>query len=330
MRKIEVIGHRGARAFAPENTVAGMAKGLAIGVDWVDVDVVVTSDRVLVAYHNLVINPEILCDEDDLYLANDFNDFLESLVGDSIDKLLIKNLSFTELKKYQIRLNPHSNYAQFFPKQEIIPKTLINSLQEIVDYVDRATNKSVKFQIEIKNNLDHISWSYSPQELANIIYQFILQNDLIERVKIQAFDWRILIALNELDPKIKTAYLFIYDLLDNWQKWFQHTRIFELAQNHPINVPGDFLPIIKQLGAYSFEPEDNELKESEIKLAHQLGLKVYVWGYPEHSGFVFNAKLMRYIINLGVDGIITDNPVELNKLLVEMGQTSPRRFNEEL
>jgi len=33
------IGHRGARGRAPENTLAGVRKGLALGADWVEVDV---------------------------------------------------------------------------------------------------------------------------------------------------------------------------------------------------------------------------------------------------------------------------------------------------
>ena len=33
------IGHRGARGRAPENTLAGVRKGLALGADWIEVDV---------------------------------------------------------------------------------------------------------------------------------------------------------------------------------------------------------------------------------------------------------------------------------------------------
>ena len=71
---------------------------------------------------------------------------------------------------------------------------------------------------------------------------------------------------------------------------------------------------IKALGGYSYEPEDNELTHENLQLAHALGLKVFVWGWPEHSGRTFNPDLMSKLITWGVDGITTDDPQALRKL----------------
>jgi glycerophosphoryl diester phosphodiesterase len=46
------IGHRGARAYAPENTLASFRKSLEIGVDAVELDVRKTKDNQLVVIHN--------------------------------------------------------------------------------------------------------------------------------------------------------------------------------------------------------------------------------------------------------------------------------------
>ncbi|HMK95482.1 MAG TPA: glycerophosphodiester phosphodiesterase family protein [Candidatus Limnocylindrales bacterium] len=46
------IGHRGARAYAPENTIAGFEKALEIGVDAVELDVRKTKDNQLVVIHD--------------------------------------------------------------------------------------------------------------------------------------------------------------------------------------------------------------------------------------------------------------------------------------
>ncbi|HUK85477.1 MAG TPA: glycerophosphodiester phosphodiesterase family protein [Candidatus Acidoferrum sp.] len=46
------IGHRGARAYAPENTLASFKKALEIGVDAVELDVRKTKDNQLVVIHD--------------------------------------------------------------------------------------------------------------------------------------------------------------------------------------------------------------------------------------------------------------------------------------
>jgi hypothetical protein len=41
-----VIGHRGAAGWAPENTLASIRKAKELGVAWVEVDVMLTRDKV--------------------------------------------------------------------------------------------------------------------------------------------------------------------------------------------------------------------------------------------------------------------------------------------
>ncbi|MBI1207942.1 MAG: glycerophosphoryl diester phosphodiesterase [Azospirillum sp.] len=52
LRLPPVIGHRGARASAPENTLAGIAAAAAQGVGWVEVDVRLTRDGTAVLMHD--------------------------------------------------------------------------------------------------------------------------------------------------------------------------------------------------------------------------------------------------------------------------------------
>jgi glycerophosphoryl diester phosphodiesterase len=53
---MQVIGHRGAAALAPENTWAGFDRALELSVDAIETDVQATSDGVLVLFHDLLLD----------------------------------------------------------------------------------------------------------------------------------------------------------------------------------------------------------------------------------------------------------------------------------
>src|SRR4051794_34519268 len=48
----KVIGHRGAKAYAPENTLAGIRTAAQQGARWVEVDVKLTRDGVPILMHD--------------------------------------------------------------------------------------------------------------------------------------------------------------------------------------------------------------------------------------------------------------------------------------
>lgn len=52
MHGLTIIGHRGARAHAPENTLAGLSEAAAQGARWVEFDVKLTRDNVPILMHD--------------------------------------------------------------------------------------------------------------------------------------------------------------------------------------------------------------------------------------------------------------------------------------
>ncbi|GAH55304.1 unnamed protein product, partial [marine sediment metagenome] len=73
-----IIGHRGARGIAPENSLSGFKKAVELGIDGVELDVHLTKDGKLVVIHDMD---------------------LKRLTG---LKISIKQLTFKELKEYNI------------------------------------------------------------------------------------------------------------------------------------------------------------------------------------------------------------------------------------
>lgn len=56
MKRVRIVGHRGAAGYAPENTLAAIQKGIALGVDFVEIDVRRTLDGALVALHDETVD----------------------------------------------------------------------------------------------------------------------------------------------------------------------------------------------------------------------------------------------------------------------------------
>ena len=52
----QIVAHRGDSANAPENTVAAVRRAIDEGADWVEIDVQLTRDGVVVVFHDVVIN----------------------------------------------------------------------------------------------------------------------------------------------------------------------------------------------------------------------------------------------------------------------------------
>jgi glycerophosphoryl diester phosphodiesterase len=56
----EIQGHRGTRALRPENTLPGLARALALGVDALEFDVTLTSGAGLILAHDLVVEAQTM------------------------------------------------------------------------------------------------------------------------------------------------------------------------------------------------------------------------------------------------------------------------------
>ena len=114
----DLQGHRGARGLAPENTLAGFARALEIGVTTLETDLAVTKDGVLVLSHDPVLNPDIVRGPDGQWLA---------APGPAIN-----SLTLAELKRYDIgRIKPGTKYAQQFPSSRPVDGQRIPTLAEL-------------------------------------------------------------------------------------------------------------------------------------------------------------------------------------------------------
>lgn len=308
---LTIYGHRGARGLAPENTLTGYKTALAIGVDVIDMDVAITKDHQLVVTHNLGLNPDITRDQTGHYIIKPTD---------------IKQLTWADLKQYNVgSINPSCAYAKLFRHQ--IPSTndTIPSLDEVINFAQRHAHNHIAYQIEIKTDPTQPNRSFSPKIFATLLAKSIRRHHIRHHTEVQSFDFRGLIALHAIDPSIKTAFLTDHNIekkmrninpaiAGRWSAGY-------LLKDYHHSIPA----MIRALGGSVWGPEDVTVTAERVKEAHELGLTVVPWSWPEHNQRVFDSAQMLRLIRSGVDGIITDRPDLLRALLKKEGIIVPEK-----
>ncbi len=188
---IDLQGHRGARGLAPENTLPGFERALAIGVDTLELDVGVTRDGVVVIHHDRRLNPDLARGPDGKWVT--------------APAPTIFSLSFRELQHYDVgRIRPGSEYARRFPHQKPVDGTRIPRL---ADLFAQVKDSKVRFNIETKLIAEAPGETLAPEPFARALLAEVRKAGVATRTTIQSFDWRTLKLVEREAPEIRTAYL---------------------------------------------------------------------------------------------------------------------------
>jgi glycerophosphoryl diester phosphodiesterase len=303
----DVEGHRGARAYRPENTIPAFAYALAKGVTTLELDTGVTKDGVLVVSHDRRVNP-VHC------------------VGPYSGQL-IRDLTLAQIKQQDCG---HTDPA--FPLQIPQPGTTMPTLQELFDYVKAHATYPVRFNIETKLSPlvdDTVPYDVFTAKLVDAIRS----NGLEDRAMIQSFDWRTIILAKKLDPKIETVALIwqfgapdCQTLADEcslearvgdptlkspWTgglDWWTYQDVGKLVSAAKATVVSSNWQVHDPFQGHVASP-DWYLKEDPA-IFHGPTVDVLQRHYHERvvPYTIDDEATMQRVIDLGVDGIISDDP----------------------
>jgi len=195
-KDIDIQGHRGCRGLLPENTIPAFKHALDLGVNTLDLDVVVTKDKIVLVSHEPFLNHEICRDAD----------------GNEITKNKEKNfnvfaMTYQEVLSHDCGLNAHSK----FPQQKNIPTTK-PALDEMIKASEQHaanTNREVPlYNIEIKrtkegDNIFHPEY----KEFTDLTMAVIQSNGIESRTSVQCFDIEVLQYLHTQYPEQAQVFL---------------------------------------------------------------------------------------------------------------------------
>jgi glycerophosphoryl diester phosphodiesterase len=161
--RLEIVGHRGAKGIAPENTLASFQAAVDIGVDMIELDVHLSKDGELVVIH-----------DPNLERTTDGSGF----VGD---------LTLAQLRELDA--------AAKFDGDASYGVQHIPTLQEVYDLVD----EQCRVNIEIKMRADGSRYA----DIERKVVDFLRENDAISSTVISSFDFPTLQQIQELEPHLE-------------------------------------------------------------------------------------------------------------------------------
>ncbi len=188
-------------------------------------------------------------------------------------------MTHEEIKEFDCGTKFHNR----FPEQEKL-KVYKPLLSEVFQMAE-SKNSNITYNIEIKSKPKYDGkYTPSPKEFVYLVLEVINQYGVFDRTNLQSFDLRVMEEIHKQTPEMKTALLIDEDE-----------------------------DIIAKLNKLTFKPEIISpyyklLSETKVKDLQSNNFLVIPWTVNEIED-------MQQMINYHVDGIITDYPDKLIKLV---------------
>ena len=194
--KIDVQGHRGARGLYPENSLIGMIKAVEMGVNTLELDVVISKDQRVILSHEPFLNHEICLDT-----------LNQSISVEDERRFNLYQMNYSTIKTCDCGTPVHPR----FPKQKHLLqyKPLLSELLDSVEnYISENQLSRVNYNIEIKSQpaTDSI-YHPSPKQFVDLVMKVVNGKNITNRTTIQSFDVRSLKEVKENFPDVSIALL---------------------------------------------------------------------------------------------------------------------------
>ena len=196
-RPVSIQGHRGARGYAPENTIPAFKKALEQGADTLELDVVVTKDGKLVVSHEAWFNAVISLDKSG-----------NRIPSEKQREYNIYKMTYAEVREFDVGSIGNKD----FPLQEKIKavKPLLSDVfAEMTKFAKARKMAKPHYNIEMKTEGVAGDDVFHPKMdiFARLVYDQLRAEKMLDNVIIQSFDVRALKEMRKKSPKLPLSLL---------------------------------------------------------------------------------------------------------------------------
>jgi glycerophosphoryl diester phosphodiesterase len=245
----EIQGHRGARGLAPENSIEGFILALELGVDVLEMDVVITEDEQVILSHEPWISAEICLDKEG-----------EELPSDALAMVQhnIYQMSFKEVQEFDCGTKMHPR----FPEQSkmSVHKPRLSALIDSVKAYCAAQGRGLpSFNIELKHkSMGEELYHPKAERYAELVLGVTVAKGIDQNCTYQSFSLPQLQALHNTHPS---------------------NLVLLSDENTPLHALVDELGFVPAV----YSPNFNLLNESDMKYARAHQMKIIPWTVNELS-----------------------------------------------
>ena len=288
------IGHRGARAFAPENTLPAFAKALHLGCHMVELDVHLTRDQIPVVHH-----------DDDLLRCTDVasrHPHRDSYYVSDFSAAEVAELDAGSWFARELQMPAPQRQAFLRSLTTLEQQTLIETreLQLYASGSVRVPTLSQVFELlEGSSLLVNVELKTLPRMypgLAARALDCIARFGMEQRTLVSSFDHEQLLTVRALNPQLATAVL----TSDRLAKPALYLALLDADAYHP-SCHGE-------QDSLGFGSVQRVMQRTGIAEVLAAGKDVNTWTCNETS-------LMRHLRSAGLTGIFTDYPNRLAAVL---------------
>ncbi|GAB1339364.1 hypothetical protein ACE1SV_59540 [Streptomyces sp. E-15] len=217
-----------------------------------------------------------------------------------------------------------------FPEQEVVEGFRMAEPRDVLDLVGSYRAREVKLNVETKVEAGAPEQTAPREVFVRRVYEEIHRSGLERKVTIQSFDWGALRVMHRLAPRWPLVALTDHEFLEAGRPGASPW----LGGIDADDYGGDFvraaatLPGVTTLSPdYGF-PQDGEVGDPGFRFysdatmvaeAHARGLRVVPWTCDDPA-------TVAALTDPGVDGVITDYPDRVRRLMADRGMRLPRPY----